>query len=329
MNLRKKVCPYCGKRLVLTAPRQEYLPQAVGRNNQGILFITLSTERVMSYDECPDAMGGNIIDGRKFFEAHDIDEEGPLGVGRVAIRDIERELKKKIVRRDVIYQCAGCMNTVAVNRSFRAAKMMNRKLAFLPPLTELAVVLFAPALTPPVVLAITGVLLIITLLMLFGNTILNAYYNRRENNFVPVTELDCLAELPTLLTLEVKKLPKKYLRKCNLLTAEIGGERFALYITEVSGSTAGAFICGIKNEPERLIEIIEACKKTVKRPLLELYFEDRWVGSAEVTAVHPISEDYAPPQTLVVLDPKVWYCKKCGYANQNTAHECRSCGGYK
>ena len=329
MNLKHRRCPYCGMPLKLIAPMQQYLPNAVGRNNKGELFITHSTERSMSYDACPSAMGGDIVGGRRHFETHHMDESHPLGVSLVLIKDIENGLKKNSIIRSVIYQCDNCMNTVAVNRNAQITGAMLRKAGILPPLAELAMVLFAPAMSLPVVLGITAALFAIELLIIFSIKLLNAFYDSCENNFAPVTEFDCLVELPAMLTLEVNKLPKRYRRKCNVLTTWIGGEEFALYLTDVTGGMIRAFICGIEDEAERLVHIIESRRKTEKHPQLDLYYSGKQVGSAEVTAVHEITDDYIPPQTLVIPDPSVWYCKNCGYENQNAASQCRSCGGWK
>lgn len=329
MNFKHRRCPYCGKALKLIAPMQQYLPNAVGRNNKGELFITHSTERKESYDICPSATGGDIVGGRRYFETHHMDEGTPNGVALVLIKDIEASLKKNAVYSSVIYQCQSCMNTVAINRAARMSADMIRKASILPPLVELATVLFAPVMSLPVVLGITVALVALTMLIVFSAGLLNAFYDSRENNFAPVTEFDCLVELPTLLTLEVNKLPKRYRRKCNVLTTSLNGEMYSLYLTDVNGGMMRAFICGIEDEAERLISIIESRRKTEKHPLLDLYYAGKRVGSATVTAVHEISEDYIPPQTLVMPDPSVWYCKNCGYENHNAASQCRSCGGWK
>ena len=328
MDLKHRICPYCGKPLKLIAPMQKYLPNAVGRNNKGELFITLS-ERNKSYAACPSAMGGDIVGGRRHFETHHMDEDAPVGVSLVLIKDIENNLKKDSVYRSAIYQCENCMNTVAVNRNAHITATMLRKASILPPLAELAMVLFAPAMSLPVVLGITAALVVIDLLLIFSITLLNNFYDSRENNFVPVTEFDCLVELPTLLTLEVKKLPQKYRRKYNVLTTSLNGKMYSLYLTDVTGGMIRAFICGIEDEAERLISIIESRRKTEKKPLLDLYFRGKPVGGAEITAIHEIPKDYITPQTLVMPDNSVWYCKTCGYENPNTVSQCKSCGGWK
>ena len=326
MNLKNRICPYCGKDLHLTVPSQKYLPNAIGRDNWGRLFITHSTMRDKSYDLVPSSMGGDIVGGRRFYEAN---EDGGMvnGTAKMPIKDLEYGIKRKFVFRNIPYQCGNCHNIVAVNRSSAVSKKSRGIFAIFPPLFELAVVLFAPV---PEIVAGAGCAVVLLMYLIFSwNTILNTVYDHRENNFAPVTEFDSLVPLPSLLTLDIKKLPKRFRRKCNILTTSINGERYALYITDVTNTSVRVFVCGTGNEAESLVSIIEERRKTEKKPLIDLYFRGKKVGQAEITGIHEITEDYIQPTTLVLPDSSVWLCKRCGYENTSAASQCRSCGEYK
>lgn len=326
MNLKNRICPYCGKDLHLTVPSQKYLPNAIGRDNWGRLFITHSTVRDKSYDLVPSSMGGDIVGGRRFYETN---EDGGMvnGTAKKLIKDLEADMKMKSIHRDIPYQCSNCHNIVAVNRSAAVAAKTLGIFSPLPPLEELAVVLFAPGIE--IVVTTSCLMVLLMFLIVFWNIILNTVYDHRENNFAPVTEFDSLVPLPSLLTLDIKKLPKGFRRKCNILTTSINGERYALYITDVTNTSVRVFICGTGNEAESLVSIIEERRKTEKKPLIDLYFRGKIVGQAEITGIHEITEDYIQPTTLVLPDSSVWLCKRCGYENTSTASQCRSCGEYK
>ena len=327
MNFKHKICPYCGKQLKLTAPSLEYMPRSVGRNNTGALFVTLSTEREFSYDLVPESDCSTIESGKSYYQSHDLTEGKHPGVRAMPIKQIENELKKGQVFRSVIYQCAECKNTVTVNRSVHIPKPLIRALSLFPVLIELASMLFAPAM--PIIIIVTCLAVILLLLLTFSGKIITAYYDSASNNFVPVTELDDLVELPSLLTLSIKKARKKHMSKCNTVTCTIDGKEFSLYITEAGRDTVKVFICGTGDEAEQLVSIIEEKKKTVKQPILRLFFKGHSIGYAEVTEIHPISSDYTPPSTLVIPDDTVWYCKRCGYKNPRTAGRCASCDEWK
>lgn len=217
MNLDKKTCPYCGKRLVLAPPSHEYFPESMGVSKNGVEFCAGSVRR-LSYtlDPDPDHYREWILTEKLWFEQNKVHQrrggywrrtQHSLPLRCVSAEHIRRHIEKgglSLYKWDIWFMCANCHKKLAVNfNPFRLMRM--HVLLFLA-----AALLLAPGLLffiaaievgrpellwiPPVIYA--GIIAVIFLIV-FG---ILKYIEGHFSNFAPVSEFDCLARLTTDLT---------------------------------------------------------------------------------------------------------------------------------
>lgn len=341
MDISRKICPYCGKHLSLQPPAQAYLPNLMGRSKNSIEFCFRPEIRLFSYTKQPYSGYERASATRSLFENNNITRdfgniEGSRRLSRGTItlpyirRCLAAESTSALFKPYLLFLCGNCKHCVAINKNpLRLSGFIG---------IFWIAVMFVSMLGMGLYLAnaINSFLWII--LLIGGSFIATIIYYifsyariysvmAHENNFAPINDNGDLESIPAVLKLHSAVIPRRYLHESNILSAELFGKTYQLYITKFEQKQLDMYICGVNGEQQELISLLRASEEL---PKITLCFEGRTIGTAEITELYELpaklteSDEQDSPAAL-----SEWHCDNCGYFNSPADTQCRSCGEYK
>lgn len=342
MDLSKKICPYCGKKLELIPPSREYLTQTMSISMNGMEFHVANTHRIKSYTVQPNAdkeykpepIVAYLENSMVYMRCDDIFVDHvrkSVPSGLTPMLYVRRQLKKgrtALFRRAMLFQCKKCMNIVTFNDNPYRLNIGAIGLAWL--ITMMLLVIAAMLtmseilLVPPLMLLLVPIPALIVTVIFSVRIALTFIKIRYTNNIVPVEETDDLIKMPKLFTADLH-IPEKYRKEANIFSTMLNSRTYQLYLTRVHNGTAEFYICGVDGEQEKMLAELSQHRNIT----LPLSFEDVPIGDATVLNVYEIPEELIIPEEERNQAPTEWRCNKCGYINHTANAQCRSCGEYK
>ncbi|MBQ4166265.1 MAG: hypothetical protein IJD85_08090 [Oscillospiraceae bacterium] len=336
-----KTCPFCGKKLKLTPPSKEFLPNIMGRCTGGSGFLLLPLPRLKSYTKSPQAKYNDLSYTKHIYETqgdltafkfgHPSNELGRFErTSLITVNKIRKHLNRggiHLWQKNLLFLCKNCRHPMAFNENPRRAKWIFEHIWFYLLVFYIIAIpwqLMTHEFNWTLMLSLLGVCVLITVgytAFVFGRI---KYLNKNRNNIAPLDDYASLARLPILITISRKNIPNKHLCTSNIFSTEIDEEKYQLYITNAKKDTLDLYICGINGEQEKLLKILR-CNQAIP-----LYFGNKYLGNENVIATYEPPKEFSHEHdTTNILAEREWYCDSCGCTNKSASSECRSCGKYK
>ena len=286
MNDFERICPCCGKKLVLIPPTKELLPKRFGISPNGVEYYLYSNPRIRSYtkDHKSNYKGGtadfcllsDITDNTKFRRGYQL----------VAVRNTLTKLQKdgkSLFSSEMVFFCEYCKAKLALNSNPYAIRYYQSY--------QITYILYFMLTVIPLICNLnTSFWYYIILITLFCLQLtiefvcISIQYKRIckfKSNFVPTDQLDNLIILNTHIVTTSCHIEKNYICESNVFRAEVGNANYCLYLVNKDDNLS-FHICGIDGEPKRLLQLIERKQKCGEKVILPLSFEGKFVGNAEV-----------------------------------------------
>lgn len=291
----KRICPYCGKRVVLIPPTKELLPNRWGVSKNNISFYIPSGIRYVPYTVYPDTLSdfwgisvesvGNI--GKFWLCNETMSSDAPRNRGKLRLITIPRT--ERALEKDKLFSGSGwamsffCKNCKAkLSLNFNPHTIFDGLLfwvAFLSaPLLGLMVINISPILFIILSCVPFALCFIVALLSLSSYIFIINFLS----NLVVTDLRDKLITPKVELSVSLNSLKRIYLHRSNIYEIELDGDRFCLYLVEKGKANLKLHICGIDGEPELLLALIRQKQERGEKIVLPLMFEGKFVGNAEV-----------------------------------------------
>lgn len=258
----ERICPVCGKALVLTPPNMT-TPGNDQPTSRLRTVWTLKPYTVYPHNEY-------IIQTVR----------GRRG-GQLPFM-MKPELIERNLRRDgyTLYHSGNVMHC----RECKARLSLNFNYMPLFDTLFLVMLLLGPA------VFFNWVILVVWLglwaLYITARAVCAGYVRRNLSNFVPVTERDALIIPSVELSLSPEGLPKEWLHESNIFTTELNRQKYQLYLAKKEEKQLWFSVCGVNGEQKRFVELME---RGVAR--LDLTFEGKSAGTAQVLSCRLPPED--------------------------------------
>lgn len=291
----ERICPCCGKKLVLIPPTRELLPDRFGISRNGVEYYLYSNPRIRSYTKAPKSnyKGGtaglcpdfDISENTKFRRSYQL----------VAVHNTLMKLQKggkSLFSSEMVFFCEYCKAKLALDsnpyaiRSFQSYQIpyiLYFMLLVIPPIRNFN--------TPLWYYAILLALLCLQITIEFVCVLIR--YKRickYKSNFVQTDQTDNLIIPPTHIVTSRCHLEMRYICESNIFKTKVGDLNYYLYLVS-EDDDLHFHICGINGESESLLDLIRAKQERSENVVLPLMFEGKFVGNAEVL------ETYDCPQS--------------------------------
>lgn len=261
----ERICPVCGKKLLLRAPSNRDADEKDIRSGYPCGAVRTQWS-IMPYTIYPHREH-RIVRTRT----------GPY---YISANSIDRKLRSdglSLFNPFLVFFCEECSSRLSLN--FNPGVLLE---TFLVMLTFDAPLLITGCIFPPLFIAWWA----IALLALLGSLFLAwsacmAYVKLFLSNFVPVDEYDALRTPTTELSLSPEGLKKRFLHESNVFTVQLSQQTFQLYLAKKTDSTLAFSVCGVDGEPKRFVTLLEQSGEKS----LNFMFEGKSVGSASVKYV--------------------------------------------
>ena len=342
MRRKSRICPKCGKPLLLCEPTLFDLPKRMGESLNKIQFYYECKFRLLSITKKPRSMFALPRD-YGYFDKKFIKPMGswiPRGsdcfITTIPFTKKRLEQDKLFfVNREILFLCKNCRQKLSVNHNPFG---ILRYTCFLLGLTAMvsAFVLIAFVLGDTFIIKLMQylmkILIAATLLVsvpsLAFSILYYSYIKLYISNFVPTDEYDNLIALPKLMSLS--GIPAAYRHKTNIFTTFIGEEEINLYITNIKGEVIEVYICGEEQQQKYILQLVSGKINDDEPLILPLSFEGKHIGNAEIIEIYDcIEENLVADNILSSKSEQNWHCSGCGFTNLGTSSECKSCGKYR
>lgn len=296
MRKNCRICPSCGKDLILTPPTMELLPERFGESQNGIKYYFYSNPRLHSYIKKPQS---NYTNGKNNIRVvGDIRKNAffQRSPKIVAVNNTLNKLQKDgfaLFSYELVFFCKHCKQKLALNfNPFSLWAMRPFQMCF-----WLIIIIYISPFWCGIEL--TSIRFYFTSLVLFFAFLLFivvyqyiSYLRlmKYSSNFVITDKWDNLF-LPYIeIIISFGSLDKKFLHESNIFSAKLEGEDYKLYLVKKASTHCKFHICGIEGEQERMIRLIRVIQKRGEEVTLSLTFEGKLVGDAKVLEI------YDPPE---------------------------------
>lgn len=258
----ERICPVCGKKLLLRAPSNRDADEKDIRSGYPCAAVRTQWS-IMPYTIYPHREH-RIVRKRS----------GPY---YISANSIDRKLRSdglSLFNPFLVFFCEECSSRLSLN--FNPGVLLE---TFLVMLTFDAPWLLTGCFFPPLFKAWWA----IALLALLGALFLAwsgcmAYVKLFLSNFVPVDEYDALIIPTTELTLSPQGLKKQFLHESNIFTVQLSQQKFHLYLANKTDKALAFSVCGTDGEQKRFVSLLERSGAES----LDLTFEGKSAGSARV-----------------------------------------------
>lgn len=258
----ERICPVCGKKLVLTPPNM-----TTPGNDQPVSRLRttwmLRPYTVYHHDKYIIQTVKGRHGTRPFFVKPELVE-----------RNLQRDGYSLYYNGNVMH-CRECKARLSLNFNFM-------------PLFD---GLFLVMLFLGLAVFFSWVILVIWLglwaLLIAGRIVCGSYVKRNLSNFVPVTDHDALIIPSTELALSPEGLPEKWLHESNIFTTELNRQKYQLYLAKKEEKQLRFSVCGVNGEQKRFVELMK--RNGITR--LALTFEGKDAGAAQVLSCEIPPED--------------------------------------
>lgn len=291
----ERICPCCGKPLVLIPPTKELLPNRFGVSENDIPFYLASDPRYIPYTLHPDTMSEfnssvlfeDVKIGANWLCNMGMSSHRPRYDGRkiVTVYRTQRMLTKNLLMTCAMYAvaffCKNCNQKIAL--TFHPMSIFDNY--FFVFISAAALVSFF-AKCHPIISVVSFAVCCISLLTALAALVSCLFVKLFMSNFVVTDLRDNMIIPKSELNISRNGLKRIFLHRSNIYETELDGERFYLYLTEKGKTDLKLHICGTDGEPERLLTLIREKRESSKTVTLPLTFEGKSVGTAEVTEIY-------------------------------------------
>ncbi len=261
----ERICPVCGKKLLLRAPSN--------RDADGIDIIegyppaanAVRTKwSIMPYTVYPHREH-NMVTGRGGVPSY------------VSSNFIQQNLNLdgfQLYNTRLVFFCEECSSRLSLN--FNPGGLMDILLVMM----IIVVPLFAVGVFSPSFFAFWWVIVPLALFgaVFFGWVGCMVWAKLYLSNFVPVDEYDALIIPTTELTLSPQGLKKKFLHESNIFTVQLSQQTFHLYLANKTDKVLAFSVCGTDGEQKRFVSLLERSGAES----LDLTFEGKSAGLSRV-----------------------------------------------
>lgn len=297
MKRKSRICPKCGKPLLLCEPTLSDLPKRMGESSNKIQFYYECKFRLLSITKKPRSMFALPHD-YGYFDNKYIKTMGPwIPRGSdcfiTTIPYTQKRLEQDklfFVNREILFLCKNCRNKLSVNHNPFG---ILRYTFFLVGLTAMIgiFVLFAFVIGNAFLIKLMQYLMeiLVAVMLLVGvpslafSILYYSYIKHYISNFVPTDEYDNLIVLPKFISLS--GIPAAYRHKSNIFTTLIGEEEINLYITDIKGTVSEVYLCGEEQLQKHIMQLVSDRIKDDEHLIIPLSFEGKQIGNAEVIEV--------------------------------------------
>lgn len=293
-NKSQRICPCCGKQLILIPPTKLLLPNRVGVSSNFVEYYFPSNKRYFSITSSPHSHYKQNTANKLIYNGNlnkNFIKSDKSGWNIIPINNTIKKLKKDglwIFSYEMVFFCQNCLQKLSINQNPFA--LFRTSMSFFFVITVIISLIFIMGVIPLDTAILISIILGIILFVLFVEVFVEYYHTIKHiSNFVPTDEYDSLIYPKVNLIVRINK-PSAYLLEGNVFRTELNGEQFHIYFV-CKNPQKQFHICGIDGEPERLLALIREKQERGETVTLPLTFEGKFVGNAEVL------ETYDPPQS--------------------------------
>lgn len=297
-----RICPCCGKKLILIPPDRMLLPSRTGFSVNGVVYYYAPAKRFSKITSKPKAKHRKYSNNSWYFDGNlnpNIVKFDRINLGWhvVPVKYAQKRIDKdglSLFSDELIFYCRNCGKKLMLNAN---------PIRWFELITQIMIVFTIVLLFVLTVTATNGTVpakevfwgggfvlvagLCINVFFTMFSLMIIKYY---ESNFVPTDEYDNLIYPDAHLSLLTTK-KTNYFREGNIFMVELEENIFYIYLVHKTQSL-NFHICGIEGEPERLLSLIREKQEREETVILPLTFEGKFVGNAEVL------ETYDPPKSF-------------------------------
>ncbi len=329
-----RICPHCGKNLLLMPPVRTLYPWLMGVSKNGVDFCIKPSIRLFSYTKQPNSDYTNAHSMKSFYETNcitrffgNIEGSRRLTRGVITLPYIRERLERnKIYSKGLVFMCNSCKKLVAVNKNpQRFVDMITYSLIGLLWLSMICLGLYIGAVIEDLTWLLLFVGLIVTVILGYSAFIMlnTQRIEKYENNIAPLDGYGNLVHLTEQVIVSKQNLPHKHCHIGNIFSVEIEDKKYCVYITSIHKDNVGFHFCG--DDP------LFNFRNEKDYPMLPLYFNNALIATVKVIRV--LNPPKQSPKTICTTQhislKQNWCCECCGYMNTGLSLECISCGKYR
>ncbi len=298
---KNRICPCCGKRLILIPPDRMLLPSRTGFSANGVVYYYTPAKRFSKITNKPKAKHRKYPNNSWHFEGN-LDpnivqfDRIHLGWHIVPVKYAQNHIDKdglSLFSDELIFYCDNCKNKLMLNSNPTRWFELITQILIVFALVSLFIltVIVTNGTIPSIMYILYGLAVPVVgfCVNMFCAMLSLIIIKNYESNFVPTDEFDNLIYPEAHLSLSIAK-KSNYLRESNIFMSELDGKRFYIYLIHKTQSLI-FHICGMEGESERLLTLIHEKQERGEKVILPLTFEGKFVGNAEVL------ETYDPPKS--------------------------------